>query len=57
MLADLGDKAVAVLERHQTVEASGFNFLEVQAVDGVIATYDMERVDFESALRGQWESR
>lgn len=57
VLASLGDSAVAVLEHHQTVEASGFNFLEVQAVDGVIATYDMERVDFESVLRGQWESR
>jgi hypothetical protein len=56
VVATLGDKAFAVLERHQ-IEAEGFELLEATAVDGVIATYDMERVDFSSVLRGQWKSR
>lgn len=57
VLATLGDNAIAVLEHHQTIEANGFDFLEATAVDGVIATYDMERVDFQSVLRGQWSQR
>ena len=55
VLGTLGDRAVAILEHHQTVEATGFDFIEAQAVDGAIATYDMERVDFQTALRGQWK--
>ena len=57
VLAALGDSAIAVLENHQRVEAQGFDFLEANAVDGVIATYDMERVDFQSVLRGTWRPR
>ena len=57
VLSTLGERAVAVLEHHHTVEATGFDFLETQAVDGVIATYDLERVDFETVLRGQWKPR
>jgi hypothetical protein len=56
VLASIGDRAIAVLENHR-VEAENIDFLEVSAVDGAIASYDMERVDFQSVLRGQWQSR
>ncbi|WP_157665183.1 S8 family peptidase [Mariniblastus fucicola] len=56
VIAAIGDRAVAVLEQHR-IEATEFDFLEASAVDGVIATYDMERVDFEAVLRGQWQQR
>ncbi len=56
VLASIGDRAVAVLEHHR-IEAEGIDFLEVSAVDGAIASYDMERVDFQSVLRGQWKQR
>jgi hypothetical protein len=56
VLASIGDRAIAVLENHR-VEAEGIDFLEVSAVDGAIASYDMERVDFQSVLRGQWQQR
>lgn len=57
VLSTLGHTAVAILDNLQTIEANGFDFLEANAVDGVIATYDMERVDFQSVLRGQWARR
>ena len=56
VVASMGDRAIAVLEHHR-LEAEGFDLLEVTAVDGVIATYDMERVDFQSVLRGNWAQR
>ena len=56
VVAAIGDKAFAVLERHQ-IEAEGFDLIEATAVDDVIATYDLERVDFQSVLRGSWQQR
>ncbi len=54
VVALMGDRAIAVLENHR-IEAEGFDFLEATAVEGAIAAYDMERVDFQSVLRGQWQ--
>ena len=53
VVASLGERAVAVLERH-VLEAENIERIEANAVDGVIATYDMERVDLQSTLRGNW---
>jgi hypothetical protein len=56
LLSSLGDRAIAVLENHR-IEAEDFDFLEANAVDDAIAEYDIERVDFESVLRGKWKPR
>ena len=54
LVASIGERAVAVLERHQ-IEAENIELIDATAVDGVIGTYDMERVDLESVLRGRWQ--
>ncbi len=56
VIASIGEKAFAVLERHQ-IEAENISLVEATAVDGIIATYDMQRVDFQSVLRGNWIPR
>lgn len=56
VMSSLGDRAIAVLNNHR-VHAEDFDFLEANAVEDAIADYDMERVDFESVLRGNWKPR
>jgi len=56
LIASIGEKAVVVLERHQ-IEAENISLIEATPVDGIIGTYDMDRVDLQSVLRGSWQRR
>ena len=56
VLSSLGDRARAVLRNH-TAEFTDIDTLEAHAVDSAIAAYDLESVDFEYNLNGNWIER
>ncbi len=56
VVSSLGDRAIAFLNR-QRVEIENIDYVEVTAVEQAIAQYDLESVDFETVLRGNWESK
>jgi subtilisin family serine protease len=56
LLSSIGEVARAVLSNH-TVTFSDVDSVEANAVDSAIAAYDLESVDFEYDLNGNWIQR
>jgi hypothetical protein len=56
LLEGLGSRAVAYLENHR-VTAENMSFLEARSVDQAMAEYDLEMVDFQYLLGGNWRTR
>ncbi|MFT7630527.1 MAG: subtilisin family serine protease [Mariniblastus sp.] len=56
LIESLGDQAVAFLNDH-TVNVNNFDSLAAETVDGALAEYDLERVDFQYLLRGNWQRK
>jgi len=55
-VSSLGDRAIVHLNSVR-VEIEDVDYLEVSAVEQAIAEYDLESVDFETVLRGRWQSK
>lgn len=56
LLSSLGTGAEAILRRH-TATFSDVDEVEANAVDDAIAAYDLESVDFQFNLNGNWRHR
>jgi hypothetical protein len=56
LLQSLGDQAVAFLDQHR-ITAQDIAFLEARSVDDAMAEYDLDVVDFQYLLRGNWRPR
>lgn len=56
LLESLGSEAIASFRNH-TVVVDEFSILEASSVDDAIAQYDLEAVDFQYMLRGNWTEK
>jgi hypothetical protein len=56
LLQGLGNRATAYLNQYK-VTAEDIAFLEASSVDNAMAEYDLEIVDFQYLLRGNWRPR
>ena len=56
LLSSLGDRATAYLQ-DRTVTVEDFDMLEASTVDNAIAEYDLEAVDYQYTLNGNWIRR
>jgi hypothetical protein len=53
LLESIGDEAVAYLKDH-TVNVKEIANIEANTVDDAIASYDLDKIDFDYILRGDW---
>ena len=56
LLSAVGDQATALYDNLR-VNTEDVAYLEANAVDGAIAAYDFEKVDFQYSLSGRWQQK